>query len=108
MKRPLATTGDQDSSDSEEVDTEDIEAASPGSWKQKDPGLVGTNIPCRQKVQLSEEVIAAARDWNTAYDYYKLFQPDSFADLVVEQSKLYGIQEHMPKAAAAVNENVYR
>lgn len=87
---------------------ENIEAGRTGNWSQKDPELVGSRIPSRQKPILSEEIVAAARNWDTAYDYYKLFQPDSFADHVVEQSILYAGQHDMQKAAAAVDRDIYR
>lgn len=37
-----------------------------------------------------------------------MFQPDTFVDQVVEQSKLYAGQNDMQKAAAAVNSDIYR
>lgn len=33
----------------------------------------------------------------SAYDYYRLFMPDSFAEEVVYQSKLYAVQKNYPK-----------
>lgn len=99
-RRALAGTVDQEtSSDEEDMLT--------NNWKRRDPGLVGSKVPDIIRPELPPEVIEAAASYN-AYDYYKLFQPDSFVDTVVEQSKLYGGQKDMAKQAEMVNVNTYR
>lgn len=76
-------------------------------WKKKDPGLVGSKIPEFKKADVPDELTAAAANY-TAYDYYKLFQPNEYAEMVVEQSKLYGGQKDMLRQASMVDMDTYR
>lgn len=107
VKRAHATAGlheqGEGSSDEEGGDVPGMT----GSWSKKDPRLVGSKIPPLEKLELPEAVVAEAANY-TAYDYYKLFQPDSFVEQVLEQSRLYGGQKDLHKAVASVNMNTYR
>lgn len=93
--------------DARSSDDEDVQADLQGAWVRRDPVLVGSNISDFKKPELSPEFIATAAGY-TAYDFYKKFQPDEFAELVVDQSKLYGGQTDNLKAAAQVNVDTYR
>jgi hypothetical protein len=43
-----------------------------------------------------------------AYDYYKLFQSDSFVTEIVYQSKLYAVQKGYQKSVDQVTSDTYR
>jgi hypothetical protein len=106
VKRAKTGAGRQEQEDN--TSDEDIDDQEAGrSWSQKNPQLVGTKIPEFAKMVLPDEVIASIDDYN-AYDFYKLFQPESFAKMVVDQSRLYGGQKDLLKAASQVNLDVYR
>jgi hypothetical protein len=45
---------------------------------------------------------------NSAYDYYRLFQSDSFANEVVYQSRLYAVQKGYNKALEQLSRDTYR
>jgi len=103
-KRPrVQARGKDEDSDSEE----ELEPEMAGGWTKRDPGLVGTKIPHLEKPVLPDEIVAAAGEYS-AYDYYKLFQPDSFADLVVEQSRVYGGQQGILKKHSDLDADIYR
>ncbi len=55
-------------------------------WTKKDPVLVGKDIPDNPEIILPENVITACAAFDV-YDYYKLFQPDEFAAMVVKESR---------------------
>lgn len=103
-RRAKAGTRDEEEGSSDE---EDCPVGMASTWKRQDPGLVGSRIPDLIVPELPPEVVEAAASY-TAYDYYKLFQPDSFVDTIVEQSKLYGGQKDMTRQAELVNVDTYR
>jgi hypothetical protein len=111
VKRPRMRAGRVDEDESSDDDAEtDMFSGGQGQedpWVQTDPVLLGTQIPAFTPQDLPEEFVAAATNYN-AYDYYKLFQPDDYAEMVVEQSKLYGGQKDLHKAVAQVNIDTYR
>lgn len=79
-----------------------------GRWRKQDPGLVGTKIPEFRKPVLSPDVAETMETVKTAYDYYRLFQPDTFANEVVYQSKLYAVQKDYKKQLESVSIDTYR
>jgi len=75
-------------------DTEDLVEQGTGNvWQKRDPGLVGSKIPPYQKPVLSQETQETFDSITSAYQYYKLFQPDRFAEEIVYQSRLYAVQK---------------
>ncbi len=69
-------------------DTEDEDEQRPvrlprTQWTPQDPGLVGVNTPEFIKPVMSDENREKLEDLSTAYDYYKLFQCDAFANEVI-------------------------
>ncbi len=44
----------------------------------------------------------------SAYDFYKVFQPESFAEEVVYQSRLYAVQKDKKQALEFTNIDTYR
>ena len=68
-----------------------------GRWIKNDPGLVGSRVPVFKKPVLSTEDQETLDSLSSAYDFYKLFQPDSYVNEVLYQSKLYAVQKNYPK-----------
>jgi hypothetical protein len=107
VKRAKISTGRLvQEADTSDDDIEDQETDRE-SWSRKNPQLVGTNIPDFSKLELPDEVVASIGNYN-AYDFYKLFQTEDYAKMVVEQSQLYGGQKDLLRAAAQVNIDTYR
>ncbi len=79
-----------------------------GTWSRKDPGLIGTRIPPFSKPVLSAQDKKILDKQTSAYDYYKLFQPNSFANEIVYQSKLYAVQKDLKKAVEIMDKDTYR
>ena len=78
------------------------------NWGNADPGLVGTKVPDFIKPVLEAEDQATLENLNTAYDYYRLFQPDSFANEVVYQSRLYAVQKGHDRSLEKISRDTYR
>ena len=55
------------------------------------PYLVGSKIPEYVKPELSEDDKAKLLGLHGAYDFYKVFSPDSWMNEVVNQSRLYAV-----------------
>lgn len=91
-------------SDSEEEETRPARRP----WSKRDPSLVGTKVPPFIKPVLSAEDTEKLENLNTAYDYYKLFQSESFANEVVYQSRLYAVQKGYNKANELLSRDTYR
>lgn len=83
-------------------------SASTQEWTKKDPGLVGSRIPSFAKPSLSSEDKEMLSNLSTAYDFYKLFQPDFFVNEIVHQSRLYAEQKGYKKQAEVLSRNSYR
>ena len=81
-------------------------------WTRTDPELVGSKIPDFLKPVLSAEdqqLIDNLADGGSAYEYYKLFQPDSYIENVVYESKLYATQKNFSqKVIEVVTKDTYR
>ena len=78
-------------------------------WLRKDPGLVGSRIPAFQKPVLSPEMEETFASVTSAFQYYKLFQPDSFVDEIIYQSKLYSVQKDFSrKVQDCISTDTYR
>ncbi len=69
-------------------------------WSKVNPYLVGSKIPEYVKPELSEDDKAKLQGLHGAYDFYKVFSPDSWMNEVVNQSRLYAVQKghnkHLP------------
>ena len=73
-----------------------------------DPDLVGTRIPAFVKPILSNEDQETLSSLSTAYDYYKLYQSDSFVNEAVHQSRLYAEQKGYRKQMEVLSRDSYR
>jgi hypothetical protein len=62
-------------------------------WSKVNPYLVGSKIPDYVKPELSEDDKAKLQGLHGAYDFYKVFSPDSWMNEVVNQSRLYAVQK---------------
>jgi hypothetical protein len=93
-----------DESDEEDGDT----PPAVGEWSRKNPGLVGTQVPDFIKPVLAAEDSEKLENLNSAYDFYKLFQSDSFANEIVYQSRLYAVQKSYNKALEQLSRDTYR
>ncbi len=69
-------------------------------WSKVNPYLVGSKIPEYVKPELSEDDKAKLQGLDGAYDFYKVFSPDSWMNEVINQSCLYAMQKghnkHLP------------
>ena len=79
-----------------------------GQWTKRDPGLIGTNTPVFIKPIMSAENKDKLEGLSTAYEYYKLFQSDTFANEVVFQSRLYAVQKGFETLLPHVSRDTYR
>jgi hypothetical protein len=70
---------DSDNEDDEDDVQQPVES---GRWLKKDPELLGSRVPAFVPKPLPDADRKVLDDLSTAYDYYKLFQPDSFAQEV--------------------------
>lgn len=95
-------------SDDDDGDGATMPISTVGQWKKEDPGLIGTKVPPFIRPVLSAGDQDKLENCKTAYDFYKLFQPDEFVDEVVYQSKLYGEQKNLGKSMELVTSNTYR
>ena len=95
---------DSDDEDGQEGDP----APAPGQWTRQDHGLLGTRVPPFIRPVLSAGDRDLLENAKTAFDFYKLFQPDEYVNMVVYQSKLYGEQKSIGKSMELVNSNTYR
>ncbi len=72
------------------------------------PYLVGSRIPEYVKPELSEDDKAKLLGLHGAYDFYKVFSPDSWMNEVVNQSRLYAVQKghnkHLPMLTKRQNQ----
>jgi len=58
--------------------------------------LLGSKVPDFTPPVMPDADREILEGINTAFDYYKLFQPDSFVqDVIVQQSKLYALQKNL-------------
>lgn len=77
-------------------------------WLRKDPELVGSKVPAYVQPELSPDDQEKLDSLSTAYDYYKLYQSDSFVNEIVHQSRLYAMQKDFKKQAEMVSRDTYR
>jgi hypothetical protein len=84
-------------------DEDDVAMETRGKWVRKNPKLVGSNIPPFSKPDQTPDKAEILSKTSTAYDFYKLFQPLSFAEETVVQSKLYAVQKSNKKGEASMN-----
>ncbi len=105
VKRARTTAGKQEEDD--RIDEDDDVGKTTGGWSLKDPALVGSKIPDFSTTELPKDVVEGAQGYN-AYDYYELFRSNSYAEMVVKQSKLYGGQKDLLKAPTQVDLDTYR
>jgi hypothetical protein len=83
----VSPEADDSSSDEEEVPIRPVQ------WSQEDPKLVGSKIPDFVQPELSQEEKEKLQGAKTAYDFYKIFSPDSWLNEIVHQSRLYAVQK---------------
>ena len=62
-------------------------------WTKDNPGFAGSKVPRLLRHELSFENQEFLDSCSTAYDFYKVFQPDTFTEQVIFQSKLYAVQK---------------
>jgi DNA excision repair protein ERCC-6 len=70
--------------------------------------MVGSRVPVWVKPVMTAENSDMLANLSSAYDYYKLFQPASFAEEIVYQSKLYAVQKDKKQALEVMNIDTYR
>lgn len=101
--REVLVTADSDSEEEEPA----FENNRP--WITTNCGLVGSNIPPFTKPVMPDADRQQLEGLSKAYEFYKLFQPDSFVnEVVVPQSKLYAVQENLKQAGGSMNADNYR
>ncbi len=83
----MSPEADDTSSDEEEVPVRPVQ------WSQEDPNLVGSKIPDFVQPELSQAEKEMLKSANKAYDFYKIFSPDSWLNEIVHQSRLYAVQK---------------
>lgn len=89
-------------------DDDEVEVETRGKWVRKNPQLVGSKTPNFIKPDRTPDKKKLLMNRKTAYDYYQLFQPNTFAEETVAQSKLYALQKDLKKGDAAMNINTLR
>ncbi len=77
----------ENDSDTEDEDEQRTVRTPRIQWTPQDPGPVGLNTPKFIKPVMSEENREKPEDLSTAYDYYKLFQSDTFANKSVQETR---------------------
>ncbi len=77
----------ENDSDTEDEDEQRSVRPPRTQWTPRDPGLVGVNTPEFIKPVMSEENREKPEDLSTAYDYYKLFQSDAFANKSIRETR---------------------
>ena len=112
-KRKRAAVGNRAVRLENDSDTEDEDEQRPvrpprTQWTPQDPGLVGVNTPEFIKPVMSDENREKLEDLSTAYDYYKLFQSDAFANEVVFQSRLYAVHKGLICNLPHISRDTYR
>ena len=89
-------------------DEDDVAVETGGNWVRKNPNLVGSEIPTFIKPDQTPQKADILSNTSTAYEFYKLFQPDSFAEETVVQSKLYAVQKSLKKGEDNMNIDTLR
>ncbi len=79
-----------------------------GTWSHQNTDMVGSRVPVWVKPVMTAENSDMLANLSSAYDYYKLFQPASFAEEIVYQSKLYAVQKDKKQALEVMNIDTYR
>ena len=77
-------------------------------WTTEDTGMVGSKVPKFEKPGLSAADQEKIESCNTAFDYYKLFNTDSFLNNTIYQSRLYAVQKQKEKHMPNLNVNTLR
>jgi hypothetical protein len=94
---------------SDEEENDDVqEVRETGNWSRQNSDMVGSRVSVWVKPVMTAENSDMLADLSSAYDYYKLFQPASFAEEVVYQSKLYAVQKDKKQAFEVMNIDTYR
>ena len=62
-------------------------------WSSLDTGMVGSKVPDYERPILDVDRQAILDGRKSAYDYYKLYQPSTFAEEIVYQSRQYAVQK---------------
>ena len=69
---------------------------------------MGSKVPDYVKPVLEADDQATFENLKSAYEYYRLFQPDSFVNEIVYQSKLYAVQKGFNKSLERLGRDTYR
>ena len=77
-------------------DEEHVQAEASDKWTQKKSKKFGSKIPEWKPVPEPEH-ISKLKEFDDAYDFYKLFQSDDFIQEIIFQSKLYAEQRNKVK-----------
>ena len=78
------------------------------SWERDNPNLVGSKVPEYVKPVIDADAQSKLENTNTAYEFYRLFQPDRFINEIIYQSKLYGVQKGYTKSVEKISVSTYR
>ena len=88
--------------------TEDDTGNGPGDWVHSDPGRVGSKVPPFIKPPMKEEDKIKLESCKSAYDFYKLFSPDTYVNNVIYQTKLYCVQSNLNRLLDRISPEAYR
>ncbi|MCP3663711.1 MAG: hypothetical protein GY696_14680 [Gammaproteobacteria bacterium] len=78
------------------------------NWENINPGLVGSKVPEYIKPVLDAEDQATFENLDSAFDYYLLFQSDSFVNELIYQYRLYAIQKGYKISLDRIGKDIYR
>ena len=95
LKRPRLFGNEESKDDNEDEEEDSDESRSrpaSGSWTSKNSGCVGSNVPVFEP-PAEDAALAQLKKLKTAYEFYKVFQPDDFLESVLHQSNLYSEQK---------------
>lgn len=109
-KKRSAVGNRLEAASSDEDDDDDGDAREVGNWSRKKLGTVGSKVPEFVKPVPSGEELEKLELLKTAsaYEFYKEFQPDSFAEEIVYQSRLYAVQKDKKQALDTMSLDSYR
>ncbi len=97
-----------------EADEEDLVPSEPKrpplirSWVRDSPNLVGSKVPEYVKPIIDVDTQSKLENTNTAFEFYRHFQPESFVNEIIYQSKLYAVQKGHTKSLEKISLNTYR
>ena len=102
LQAPAEVRDEFDEQDDQDSIPERVEK----SWSKQNPHKIGSNLQEPVASVLSQEDNDEVDSCSTAFDFYKLFQPDEFVQEILDQSKLYGQQRGFN--VSKINEDNFR